>query len=151
MPITPFAICHIANQINTYTKAERLTALLLLKTARDAVPSYALPQDQAVATEAALRLAAKEIDKSAKRMLLLAAEYARNGADLSVVDELEYKSVEVLKTNMEKLEVVLDEPRARQITSEIDQFIDDATKLDMEKIQRRGAAPEMLLMTLERN
>ena len=75
---------------NTYSKAERLTALLLLKTARDAVPSYALPQDQAVATEAALRLAAKEIDKSAKRMLLLAAEYARNGADLSVVDELTY-------------------------------------------------------------
>lgn len=77
---------------NTYTKAERLTALLLLKTARDAVPSYALPQDQAVATEAALRLAAKakEIDKSAKRMLLLAAEYARDGADLSVVDELTY-------------------------------------------------------------
>ena len=78
-------------QINrTYTKAERLTALLLLKTARDAVPSYALPQDQAVATEAALRLAAKEIDKSAKMMLLLAAEYARNGADLSIVDELTY-------------------------------------------------------------
>lgn len=79
--------------MNTYTKAERLTALLLLKTARDAVPSYALPQDQAVATEAALRLAAKakEIDKSAKRMLLLAAEYARNGACLSVIEELEYR------------------------------------------------------------
>ena len=78
---------------NTYTKAERLTALLLLKTARDAVPSYALPQDQAVATEAALRLAAKakEIDKSAKRMLLLAAEYARNGACLAVIEELEYR------------------------------------------------------------
>ena len=91
-------------QMNTYTRKERLTALLLLKTARDAVPSYALPQDQAVATAAALRLAAKEIDKSAaalrlaakeidksaKRMLLLAAEYARNGADLSIVDELTY-------------------------------------------------------------
>ncbi len=75
MPITPFAICHIANQINTYTKAERLTALLLLKTARDSAQSYANPCDQKVATEA---------------VLLLAAEYARDGADLSVVDELTY-------------------------------------------------------------
>lgn len=62
--------------MNTYTKAERLTALLLLKTARDAVPSYANPCDQKVATEA---------------VLLLAAEYARNGACLAVIEELEYR------------------------------------------------------------
>ena len=85
--------------MNTYTKAERLTALLLLKTARDAVPSYALPQDQAVATEAALRLAAKEIDKSAKRMLLLAAEYAKNGACLAVIEELTYERDAVLPSS----------------------------------------------------
>lgn len=62
---------------NTYTKAERLTALLLLKTARDAVLSYADLRDYKVATEA---------------VLLLAAEYARNGACLAVIEELEYRN-----------------------------------------------------------
>ncbi len=61
--------------MNTYTKAERLTALLLLRTATDLSQGYANPCDQKVATEA---------------VLLLAAEYARNGADLSIVDELTY-------------------------------------------------------------
>ena len=61
---------------NTYTKKERLTALILLATARQAVQGYANQCDHAVATEA---------------VLLLAAEYARNGADLSVVDELTYE------------------------------------------------------------
>ena len=63
--------------MNTYTKAERLTALLLLKTARDSAQSYANPCDQKVATEA---------------VLLLAAEYARNGACLAVIEELEYRN-----------------------------------------------------------
>ena len=62
--------------MNTYSKAERLTALLLLKTARDSAQSYANPCDQKVATEA---------------VLLLAAEYARNGACLAVIEELEYR------------------------------------------------------------
>ncbi len=136
--------------MNTYTKKERLLALSLLGMATTTVRGYAEPQDQAVGAEAALIMAADRA-KQVERSLRLAAKYAKEGADLSVVDELEYKSVEVLKTNMEKLEVVLDEPSARQITREIDQFIDDATKLDMEKIQRRGAAPATLLMTLERN
>ena len=61
--------------MNTNTRKERLTALLLLKTARDSAQGYANPCDQKVATEA---------------VLLLAAEYARNGADLSIVDELTY-------------------------------------------------------------
>lgn len=63
--------------MNTYSKAERLTALLLLKTARDSAQSYANPCDQKVATEA---------------VLLLAAEYARNGACLAVIEELEYRN-----------------------------------------------------------
>ncbi len=62
---------------NTYTRKERLTALLLLKTARDSAQSYANPCDQKVATEA---------------VLLLAAEYARNGACLAVIEELEYRN-----------------------------------------------------------
>ena len=61
---------------NTYTKSERLTALLLLKTARDSAQCYANPCDQKVATEA---------------VLLLAAEYARNGVCLAVIEELEYR------------------------------------------------------------
>ena len=76
--------------MNTYTKAERLTALLLLKTARDAVPSYALPQDQAVGAEAALIMAADRA-KQVERSLRLAAKYAKEGADLSIVDELTYE------------------------------------------------------------
>lgn len=62
--------------MNTYTKAERLTALLLLKTARDSAQGYADLRDYKVATEA---------------VLLLAAEYVRNGACLAVVDELTYE------------------------------------------------------------
>jgi hypothetical protein len=62
---------------NTYTKAERLTALLLLKTARDSAQGYADLRDYKVATEA---------------VLLLAAEYARNGACLAVIEELEYRN-----------------------------------------------------------
>ena len=62
-------------QMNTYTRKERLTSLILLATARQAVQGYATPCDESVATEA---------------VLLLAAEYARNGADLSIVDELTY-------------------------------------------------------------
>ena len=63
--------------MNTYTRKERLTALLLLKTARDSAQGYANPCDQKVATEA---------------VLLLAAEYARNGACLAVIEELEYRN-----------------------------------------------------------
>ena len=62
---------------NTFTKAERLTALLLLKTARDSAQGYADLRDYKVATEA---------------VLLLAAEYARNGACLAVIEELEYRN-----------------------------------------------------------
>ena len=61
--------------MNTYTKKERLLALVLYRTAKETVSGYAKPCDQEAGIEAAL---------------LLAAEYARNGADLSVVDELTY-------------------------------------------------------------
>lgn len=71
--------------MNTYTKAERLTALLLLKTARDSAQGYANPCDQKVATEA---------------VLLLAAEYARDGADLSIVDELTYQREQINATEL---------------------------------------------------
>lgn len=70
---------------NTYTRKERLTALLLLKTARDSAQGYAKPCDQKVATEA---------------VLLLAAEYARDGADLSIVDELTYQREQINATEL---------------------------------------------------
>lgn len=71
--------------MNTYTKKERLLALVLYRTAKETVSGYANPCDQKVATEA---------------VLLLAAEYARDGADLSVVDELTYQREQINATEL---------------------------------------------------
>lgn len=71
-------------QMNTYTRKERLTSLILLATARQAVQGYATPCDESVATEA---------------VLLLAAEYARNGACLAVIEELTYERDAVLPSS----------------------------------------------------
>ena len=54
--------------MNTYTKKERLLALVLYRTAKETVSGASI--------EAAL---------------LLAADYARNGVDTAVIDELEYR------------------------------------------------------------
>jgi hypothetical protein len=61
--------------MNDYTTKEKLAALTLLGMARQSVAMYAQPQDQSTATESALTLA---------------AEYARTGADLSVLKVLTY-------------------------------------------------------------
>jgi hypothetical protein len=61
--------------MNTYTTKEKLAALALLGMARQSVALYAQPADQDAGTEA---------------VLTLAAQYARTGADYSVVATLEY-------------------------------------------------------------
>lgn len=65
---------------NNYTTKEKLAALTLLGMARQSVAMYAQPADQDAGTES---------------VLTLAAEYARKGADYSVVATLEYPSKEL--------------------------------------------------------
>ena len=60
---------------NTYTKKEKLLALELLGHAKQAVAMYAKPEDQSAGIETVLRMA---------------AEYAKSGADYTVVSVLEY-------------------------------------------------------------
>lgn len=64
----------------TYATKEKLATLTLLGMARQSVALYAQPCDQDTSTEA---------------VLTLAAEYARNGADYSVVATLEYPKPDV--------------------------------------------------------
>ncbi len=63
--------------MNLYTIKEKLLAIQLLGMAKQIVAQYANPCDREAGVEA---------------VLTLAAEYARNGACLAVIEELEYRN-----------------------------------------------------------
>ena len=65
---------------NIYTTKEKLLALQVLGMARQSVALYAKPEDQSAGVEAALTLA---------------AEYARTGADYTVLSVLDYPDTEL--------------------------------------------------------
>ena len=64
---------------NIYTTKEKLLALQLMGMARQSVAMYAQPQDQSAGVES---------------VLTMAAEYARTGADYTVLKVLDYPDTE---------------------------------------------------------
>ena len=64
--------------MNDFERSERLTALAALGFVKGEVAKYTLPEDQHAAAES---------------VLILAAEYASTGADLTVLKVLEYPEV----------------------------------------------------------